>query len=110
MIIDKTGNTTVITQEKFTIVELVKKMEALYPKFKNDNIIVALTALDKIALEDVVEFLNISNIHRGKNHSFVVVSDKVDLDEIPDELVVVPTQQEALDIIEMEEMERDLGF
>lgn len=110
MIIDKTGNTTVITQEKFTIVELVKKMEALYPKFKNDNIIVALTALDKIALEDVVEFLNISNIHRGKKHSFVVVSDKVDLDEIPDELVVVPTQQEAFDIIEMEEMERDLGF
>ncbi|MFD2727560.1 ribonuclease Z [Hyunsoonleella rubra] len=110
MIIDKTGNTTVITQEKFTIVELVKKMEALYPKFKNDNIIVALTALDKIALEDVVEFLNISNIHRGKKHSFVVVSDKVDLDEIPHELVVVPTQQEALDIIEMEEMERDLGF
>lgn len=110
MIIDKNGNITVITQEKFTIVELVKKLEALYPKFKNDNIIVVLTSLDKIGLQDIIEFLNISNVHRGKKHSFVIVSDKVDFDEVPDELVVVPTQQEALDIIEMEEMERDLGF
>ena len=31
-------------------------------------------------------------------------------DEIPDELIVVPSIQEAYDIIEMEEMERDLGF
>ncbi|TBN03021.1 ribonuclease Z [Hyunsoonleella flava] len=110
MIIDKRGNITIITQEKFTVVELVKKLEALYPKYKNDNIIVVLTALEKIAITDVTEFLQISNIHRGKKHSFVIVSDKVDLDEIPEELIVVPTQQEALDIIEMEEMERDLGF
>lgn len=110
MIIDKTGNTTIITQEKFTIVELVKKLEALYPKYKNDNIVVILTSLGKISLMEIIEFLNISNIHRGKKHSFVIVSETIDLDEVPDELLVVPSQQEALDIIEMEEMERDLGF
>lgn len=110
MIIDKNGNITTITQEKFTVVELVKKLEALYPKYSNDNIIVILTTLGEIGLEEVIEFLNISNIHRGKKHSFVIVSENIDLDEVPDELVVVPTQQEAFDIIEMEEMERDLGF
>ncbi|GAB1858175.1 hypothetical protein MHTCC0001_30120 [Flavobacteriaceae bacterium MHTCC 0001] len=110
MIVDKTGNTTIITQEKFTVIELVKKLEALYPKFKNDNIIVVLTALGTIHVDIIVEFLQISNIHRGKKHSFVIVSDKVNLDEVPDELIVVPTQQEAFDIIEMEDMERDLGF
>ncbi len=110
MIIDKTGNITIITQEKFTVVELVKKLEALYPKFKNDNLVVVLTSLEKIQTTDITEFLQISNIHRGEKHSFVIVSDKVNLDEIPEELVVVPTQQEAFDIIEMEEMERDLGF
>ncbi|GAL68965.1 hypothetical protein [Jejuia pallidilutea] len=110
MIIDKTGNITILTQEKYTIVELVKKLEALYPKYKNDNIIVILTTLGKIGLKDIIEFLNISNIHRGKKHSFVIVSENINLDEVPDELVVVPTQQEAFDIIEMEEMERDLGF
>lgn len=50
MIIDKTGNITILTQEKYTIVELVKKLEALYPKYKNDNIIVILTTLGKIVL------------------------------------------------------------
>ncbi len=29
---------------------------------------------------------------------------------MPDEIVVVPTMQEAYDIIEMEDIERDLGF
>ena len=38
------------------------------------------------------------------------MSDKADLDEMPDEIVVVPTLQEAFDVIEMEDIERDLGF
>ena len=110
MIIDKNGNVSIITQEKATIIELVKKIQALYPKFKNDNIIISLTSLNKISLEDIVEFLQLSNTHRNTKHSFVIVSDKVDLDDIPDEIVVVPSIQEAYDVIEMEEMERDLGF
>jgi hypothetical protein len=32
------------------------------------------------------------------------------MDEIPDELIIVPTIQEAQDVIGMEEIERDLGF
>ena len=34
----------------------------------------------------------------------------VDADEVPEEIIVVPTLQEARDIIEMEEIERDLGI
>ena len=57
-----------------------------------------------------MSFLRLCNNHRGAKNSFVIVTDKVNLDEIPDEIVVVPTMQEAYDIIEMEEIERDLGF
>ncbi|CAH8286322.1 hypothetical protein EV196_106256 [Mariniflexile fucanivorans] len=110
MIIDQDGTISIITQEKATIVELVKKIQALYPKFKNNNIIVALSSLNKLGLQDIVEFLELSNTHRATKHSFVIVSDKIDLSIVPDEIVVVPTSQEAYDIIEMEEMERDLGF
>ncbi|WNH10410.1 ribonuclease Z [Thalassobellus suaedae] len=110
MIFDKSGNTSIITQEKATVVELVKKLQTLYPKFKNDNIIVTLTSLNKLSSQDIVEFLQISNTHRGENHSFVIVSDKVDLDTIPNEIILVPTLQEAYDIIEMEDIERDLGL
>ncbi|GAA4299629.1 ribonuclease Z [Aestuariibaculum suncheonense] len=110
MIIDQDGNISIITQEKATLPELVKKIQALYPKFKNNNIIVVLTSLKPLSVQDIVEFLEISNTHRGSKQSFVIVTDKIDVDKTPDEIVVVPTTQEAYDIIEMEEMERDLGF
>ncbi|WP_027137461.1 hypothetical protein [Gaetbulibacter saemankumensis] len=110
MILDQDGNISIITQEKATIVELVKKIQAIYPKFKNNNIIVTLTSLSPLGLQDILEFLELSNRHRATKHSFVIVSDKVKLEDVPDEIVVVPTEQEAYDIIEMEEMERDLEF
>lgn len=110
MIFDKQGNTSIITQEKASIIELVKKLQVIYAKFKNDNIIVNLTSLKPLNAEDVIEFLQVSNKHRKAKHSFVIVSNKIAYDNIPDELVIVPTLQEAFDIIEMEEIERDLGF
>ncbi len=110
MILDQNGNTSVITQEKSTLTELVYKIQEVYSKLKNDNIIVNLSSLNKLNLQDVLEFLEVSNSHRKSKHSFVIVLDKIDLDDVPDEIIVVPTLEEAYDIIEMEEMERDLGF
>ena len=110
MIFDKENNITLITQEKSTVVELVKKLQATYPKFKNDNVIINLSVLNEVTLADIVEFLEISNRHRGAKHSFVIVTEKINLDETPDEITVVPTLKEAYDVIEMEEMERDLGI
>lgn len=110
MIFDKDGNISIITQEKVSIIELVKKLQVIYSRFKDDNIIINLTSLKPLVLEDVIEFLQISNQHRKAKHSFVLISNTMDLDDIPDELVIVPTMQEAYDIIEMDEIERDLGF
>ena len=110
MIFDKDDTTTIITQEKSTIVELVKKLHVTYPKFKNDNVIVNLSVLNAITLQDMIEFLDISRQHRHAKLSFVIVTDKANLNELPDELLVVPTLKEAYDIIEMDEIERDLGI
>ncbi len=108
MIIDKDENISIITQEKATIIELVKKIETLYPKFKNDNIIVNLSSLREITTDEITEFLRISNAHRATGHSFVLVTNHINFNEVPEEIVVVPTTQEAYDIIEMEDIERDL--
>jgi hypothetical protein len=40
----------------------------------------------------------------------VIVADGIDFTAVPESLVVVPTVLEAHDVIEMEEIERDLGF
>ncbi len=110
MILDQDGNISILTQEKATINELIKKIEALYPKFKNNNIIVVLNALTPVALQDIIAFLQLSNPHRASGASFVIVSDTIDIDRVPDEILVAPTLKEAYDIIEMEEMERDLDL
>jgi len=110
MIFNKKDNISILTQERATIAELVEKINLTYNKIKSDNIIVNLSGLEKVPINAINEFLQISNQHREDKHSFVLVCNAIDLDDTPEEIVVVPTLQEAFDIIEMEEMERDLGF
>ena len=108
MIFDKEGNTTIVFQENTTLATFLKNLNASYPKIKDDHLIINLFSLDSLTTGDLLEFLNLSNSHRGRRKSFVLVTTKVPYDEVPDEICVVPTLQEARDIIEMEEIERDL--
>ena len=54
--------------------------------------------------------MDLSTNHRGNGTSFVLVCNEVDIDEVPDEICIAPTFEEALDILEMDAIERDLGF
>jgi hypothetical protein len=110
MIFDKEGNTTTVLQENITLPEFVKNLKKAYPKLKNDHLIINLFSFSRLSTGQLLEFLDISNQHRGANKSFVLVNNKVDYDDVPDEICVVPTIQEAKDIIEMEDIERDLGI
>ena len=55
-------------------------------------------------------FSDLSKAHQKGKKSFVIVADGIDFNVVPTKLIVVPSLQEAHDIIEMEEIERDLGF
>ncbi|MCL6266418.1 ribonuclease Z [Flagellimonas myxillae] len=110
MIFNKEGTTTIVFQEKTSLQTFLENLNKGYPKIKHDNIIVNLFSFNKLTAGDVLEFLEISRTHRNSNKSFILVTNKVSYDEIPDEINVVPTLQEAKDIIEMEEIERDLGI
>ena len=87
MIVDRDGNIIIITQENVSVQTLVSNLENAYDTYKNDHLIVNLSSLETIELEDIIEFLRLSNNHRSAKKSFVVVSDKVDLDEMPDEFL-----------------------
>jgi len=58
----------------------------------------------------MLAFLPLSNTHRKAKRSLVIVANDFDFNDAPDEMLIVPTVLEAHDIIEMEEIERDLGF
>ncbi|MAU26673.1 MAG: ribonuclease Z [Muricauda sp.] len=110
MIFDKDGATTIVFQENISLKTFLQNLRNAYPKLKHDNIVVNLFSFDKLTADDILEFLELSNQHRAAKKSFVLVTDKVTYDEVPDEMCVVPTIQEAKDIIEMEEIERDLDL
>lgn len=108
MILDKEGTTSIVYQENIALPKFKANFQEVYPKIKDDNIIVNLFSFDRLTSNDVLEFHQISNDHRKRGKSFVLVTDKVGYDEVPDSINLVPTLQEAKDLIEMEEIERDL--
>ncbi len=110
MIFTKEGSTTIITQERATIIELVSSIENKYDQIKGDNIIVKLFTVKDINEAAINDFLSISKKHKLSKKSFVIVSDAISYENAPEELSITPTIQEAHDIIEMEEIERDLDF
>ncbi len=110
MIFDKEGTTTIVFQENTSMQIFLKNLNEGYQKLRHDNIIVNLFSFKNLSSDDILEFLQLSNQHRESGKSFVLVTDRVSFDEVPDEICLVPTLQEAKDIIEMEEIERDLGL
>ena len=61
-------------------------------------------------ITDINSFLNLSKVHKKARKSFVIVAQDIDFNKCSDKLVVVPSRLEAHDIIEMDEIERDLRF
>lgn len=110
MIFDSDGSTTIVSQENATLSIFLKNLNDAYPKIKNDNIVINLFSLSELKADDVLEFLQISDLHKKSKKSFVLVTNKVSYDEVPDAIMVVPTIKEAQDVIEMEEIERDLDL
>jgi cobalamin biosynthesis protein CbiG len=54
--------------------------------------------------------LSIASSYKENGMSFVVIKSGIDIDDFPETLNIVPTLQEAEDVLEMEAIERDLGF
>ncbi|SDS65072.1 hypothetical protein SAMN04487764_2716 [Gillisia sp. Hel1_33_143] len=108
-IIEK-DNYKILKDEKNDIAGFANYMSQNHSIFKEDNVIVDVLKKGDLELEELLMFLEISNIHRAEKKSFVIVNDAINIDQVPEELIVVPTLLEATDIIKMEELERELGF
>jgi len=67
--------------------------------------------LKSIAIIQYLDFLNTLSIkHKTLNKSFVVISCQINGDLHGLELSLVPTIEEALDLIQLEDIERDLNM
>jgi len=110
MNITKTLKHTHLKSVNNTAEEILYEIKNRYSEFKNEHLIIDLSDNINTTIEEILLFLEISENNRENGNSFVIVSKGIDIDEVPDEINVTPTFTEALDILEMDAIERDLGF
>ncbi|CAI8416094.1 MAG: Uncharacterised protein [Flavobacterium sp. SCGC AAA160-P02] len=102
------------TNNQYTLVNIEEssfdEFEERFSRFNTNHLLLQLSKNVKIIDENISLFLKISTSLKAKDMSFVLIKPGVDFDDFPETLNIVPSIQEAKDILEMEAIERDLGI
>ncbi|WP_339662399.1 hypothetical protein [uncultured Polaribacter sp.] len=108
MIIEKKENYTLISSDENSFSEFILSFLKREKEFKKVHLVLLISDEINIKKEEFSLFLK--SFKKKKNTSFVIVSNNVNSDDVPENFNIVPTLTEAEDIIEMEAIERELGF
>jgi hypothetical protein len=110
MKVDQKGHTTIIKDTKNNVESFVSKITNEYHVFQGQNLILDVSQDASLSNADLAHFKELAKNHKKAKKSIIIVTDSVDFDKVPNYLNVVPSVLEAHDMIEMDEIERDLGF
>jgi hypothetical protein len=110
MEVHEKGHSVTIKDTKGDLVAFRLKLSHEYKTFKDYNIIVDIRLHEVLSVEEIENFLALSKTHKKSKKSFIIVTSEIDFNAVSHKLAVVRSMQEAHDIIEMEEIERDLGL
>lgn len=78
--------------------------------FQSNHLVIEVSENLNIDEKKISLLLDLSAQYKENGMSFVLIKAGIDIDDFPETLNIVPTLQEAEDILEMEAIERDLGF
>lgn len=110
MKVDTKGHTITIKETEGVVATFIEKVTNQYASFKDFNLILDISNDKSVDLVSIKLFLPLAKSHKKEKKSLVIVADAIDFNAVPKAIIVVPSLLEAHDIIEMEEIERDLGF
>ena len=110
MIIEQKEGYIYISSNDDSLNDFITNFKNEHPIIEKKNIIISINDNIKVKPEDIFVFLSYSAEHKENGTTFVVVCSNINIDDFPEEFNIVPTLQEAEDVLEMEEIERDLGF
>jgi hypothetical protein len=110
MKVEQKGHTTIIKDTESSFEVFLKKLTAQYNSFISVNLIIDITHDKSFEISNLKQFSDLAKAHKKNKKSFVVVASDIDFNKVPTSINTVPSLLEAHDIIEMEEIERDLGF
>ena len=110
MKVEQKGHTTIIKDTEGSLEVFLQKLSAQYNSFKSVNLIIDITHDKAFEISNLNHFLDLAKAHKKNKKSFIIVAENIDFNKVPTSINTVPSLLEAHDIIEMEEIERDLGF
>ena len=112
MKISQHHNTTIFSWEDSdpTGIDFIKIIQAQFKKMHHNNIVIDLSAIKSLKLKHDLEFSDLNTYNKEQVLKSFVVVGTMSVSQLPGDIDTAPTLQEALDIIEMEEIERDLGY
>lgn len=110
MKVEHKTHTTILKDTEGNISEFLQKVTNQYDEFKERNLILDVSRDKSVDIKGIKTFSDLSKKHKKAKKSFVIVAENIDFNDVPASMLVVPTLLEAHDMIEMEEIERDLGF
>lgn len=110
MNIKKNKKYTLISSEEHSFLDFYNLFFSKKDVFKNEHLVLLIADELKITSQEILQFLDFSEHKKENGTSFVIVNSTINIDDFPENFYIVPTLQEAEDILEMEAIERELGF
>jgi len=110
MLIEKKTAFTLITSDEKTFSEFYNNFLLEEKKHTKEHLILHISNNINANIKDFLLFLEIAKNKKQNGTSFVIINSNINIDDFPDHLNITPTLQEAEDVLDMENMERTLGF
>lgn len=110
MQITEKENYKILKDEKGDLTAFADELTKRHSDFKEYNLVINLLEHKNLSSEQLLMFLEIAMIHFNEKKSFVIVKDNIEIDKVPEDLIVAPTLREAEDVINMDELQRELGL
>ena len=109
MKIEKKEKYTIVSPTESSFEEFYKVFQAEKEAFESEHIFVNFLDSFSVNVSQLEKFSNYSETKNEDGNSFVLITTTVEIDDFEDEsLSVVPTLGEAEDVLEMDDIERDL--
>lgn len=100
----------ILKDDNHDVATFANKLTKSHSEFEHSNLVIDLLDHKNLAVNELLMFLEMANVNARNRRSFVIVNNSLSIDEIPEELIVVPTLQEAEDMVRMDEMERNMDL
>jgi hypothetical protein len=104
------NKTIIVNDANSDLPSFVTNLTKDFNLYDKKNLIIDISSYKNLSAKDVNVFLSFAKQLKKNKQSLVILIEDFDFNKASSQINIVPSLQEAYDIIEMEEIERDLGF